>query len=115
MNHLMRGILISGLGGMAVYCFFVIGKYGLDDVQAKFIIQAFGFGCLAGLIIGALDEVSGRSLPLINSWLALGVCVFVVLPMLRAPLRDDLFWAAFIYGYTAHLIWQGYQGKLQKY
>lgn len=114
MNNLLRGILIAGIGGMCVYCFFIIGKRGLDYIEAQFVLQAFGFGCLAGFIIGALDEVSGRSLPILTSWLALGVCVFVILPMLRAPIRDDLFWPAFIYGYTAHLMWLGYQGKLQK-
>ena len=115
MNDLLRKIVVAGVGGMCVYCFFVIGKRGVDYIQAEFLLRAFAFGALAGLIIGALDEVGGKGLPVLTSWLALGICVFAVLPMLRAPVRDDLFWVAFIYGYVAYLMWQGYHGKLQKF
>lgn len=115
MNNLMRNILIAGLGGMALYVFFITGKYGFDNVRGNFTLQAFGFGCLGGFVAGMLDEVSNKGIPFLTSWAALIVCIFVIFPMLRAPVRDDLFWGAFVYGYAAYLTWQGYNGKLRKY
>lgn len=114
MNDLLRSILIAGLGGACVYFFYIIGVSNVDRVVGEELLKAFGYGCLAGFIVGALDEVSG-GVPLLNSWLALGICIFIVMPMLRVPVRGGLFWTSFTYGYTAYLMWQGYNGRLQKY
>ena len=111
MNDSMRTIVVAGLGGVAFYIFFNIAREPVSRIEAELLFKAFGFGCLAGLILFILSELGGTGVPFVSSWLALALCVFVVRPMI---VDRDLFWHAFIHGYIAYLLWQGYNGKLKK-
>lgn len=110
MNTILLYTLLGCISGGIYYIMMSLEGGGLNPEVFMKCIMAAGIG---GLIPGAIKQSIRHFVPIVQSWLMVLVIVYGF-HLFDAKVAN-LFWNAFIYGYLAHLLWEGYRKNLPKF